>query len=296
MNIPLCPYVRHAQYHTLRANYFIKERVIFDYEILYVKDGSTIITIEDNVYNGNVGDVFFFRPRQRHSIRVAAAVPLIQPHVHFDLLYHPQRTNIPISFKNEYEITPQEQTFFQKDILDQFLPSFPQMIHLYNPTKFEIMLFDLIHEFEHPTLHQEIRLTSRFLNLWEFVLNEVTYNFSDTNRNKDVANSLKNYIEQNTSAKLTMDDLSSLTYFSKSYINRIFQENFHTSPIQYHSRLRIERAKSLLRNTNMTISQIAETLGFSAIQDFSRVFQKLNRYTPSSYRESISENLNEWDW
>lgn len=29
MNIPLCPYVRHAQYHTLRANYFIKERVIF---------------------------------------------------------------------------------------------------------------------------------------------------------------------------------------------------------------------------------------------------------------------------
>lgn len=46
----------------------------------------------------------------------------------------------------------------------------------------------------------------------------------------------------------------------------------------------------------MTITQIAETLGFSSIQDFSRVFQKLNRYTPSSYRESISENLNEWDW
>ncbi|MEX2104486.1 MAG: cupin domain-containing protein, partial [Bacilli bacterium] len=64
----LSPYVRIAMESLHQSSLTIHEREIWDYEILYLKEGHLLITVEDKTYEGLPGDIFVFKPRQRHSI------------------------------------------------------------------------------------------------------------------------------------------------------------------------------------------------------------------------------------
>ena len=59
------------------------------------------------------------------------------------------------------------------------------------------------------------------------------------------------------------------------------------SVIAYCNQRKIERAKQLIREERMNISQIAESLGFSSIHYFSRMFKKIEGMAPAEYGRSI---------
>ena len=56
-----------------------------------------------------------------------------------------------------------------------------------------------------------------------------------------------------------------------------------TSPIVYTRRLRIEKAKEMLRSDYGTLSDVAQSLGYASLYDFSRDFKKHTGVTPSKY-------------
>ncbi len=286
METPLCPYIRRAWYNILQPNEHIAERVIFDYELLYIKEGKAIITLEDRRYTGGKGDVFIFRPRQRHAIRMVFDEQLVQPHIHFDLTYHPDRAVVPISYRNMDAIKPEEMSYFREDILDQFIAPFPSHFHPHAPMYIEQMIFDIIHAFTNPGPYKEITLTHLFLRLWEQVLNELTYGLTDTRAHEDISSRIKFFIEQNLTRPLPLDEIARLTHFSRSYVSRVFLDSFGTSPLRYHTLLRVQKAKSMIQFTNMSMSEIATAVGFESLQDFSRVFKKTDGFSPSTYRHA----------
>ena len=55
------PYVRKAFYDRLMPHQVIGERIIYDYELLYIKSGRCVVTIEDQQYETQPGDLYFFR-------------------------------------------------------------------------------------------------------------------------------------------------------------------------------------------------------------------------------------------
>ncbi len=290
MQAPIVPYVRRARYSVLQPNTLIKERCIFDHELLYVKEGFLTVTIEDVTYTGQPGDFFIFRPRQRHSIHVSAKAPVIQPLVHFDLLYRENREEIPVSFKNLEEMTQEEMALFHPDVLERFFSPFPSLLHPHTPKFIEQLIFDLIHAYNKLSVFNEIRLTQLFLRLWEQVLDEITYSFDyQSNHKEDHAQKIKFFIEQSVSRSLSLQELEELTHLSQAHIFRIFRNAYNTSPLQYHAFVRVQKAKSMIRNTNMSITEIAENLGFSSVQDFCRVFKKVDGYPPSTYRHIKAE-------
>jgi AraC-like DNA-binding protein len=67
-----------------------------------------------------------------------------------------------------------------------------------------------------------------------------------------------------------------------------FRELFHTSPYQYRLRLCLERAKSLLEETDDTIDQIATKVGFDTYNGFSTAFKKAFSIAPTEYRNQQS--------
>ena len=292
MQQPIVPYVRRARYSVLEPNYLIKERCIFDYELLYVKEGFLTIIIEGVEYSGKQGDIFILHPRQRHSIQVSAKAPLVQPLIHFDLLYRKNREKIPVSFKNLEEMTPEEMTQFHPDILDQFFSPFPQLMHPHSSKYIEQMIFDLIHAYNQPTLFNDIRLTQLFLRLWTHVLDEIAYSFDyHSSQKEDYAPKIKFFIEQSASNVLTLQDLKNLTHLSQAHIFRVFKKAYGTTPFQYYAYVRVQKAKSMIYNTSMSISEIAEYLGFTSTQNFCRVFKKVDGCSPSTYR--VHQKLNE---
>lgn len=92
------------------------------------------------------------------------------------------------------------------------------------------------------------------------------------------------YIEANIGEPLTLDYLSELVHFDKSYFTARFREICGMSPMRYVTHARIERAKVLLVTTDMTITEIARTVGFSTVHYFSRHFKIKLGVAPTEYR------------
>ena len=91
------------------------------------------------------------------------------------------------------------------------------------------------------------------------------------------------YISQNYSGKLTNDLLASVAGMSTVYFRKQFTEVMGISPIAYVKQLRIEKAKEMLQSDYGTLANVAQSLGYATVYDFSRDFKKHTGIPPSRY-------------
>ncbi len=78
-----------------------------------------------------------------------------------------------------------------------------------------------------------------------------------------------------------------LTELSEGYFRILFKEMFNASPREYLNILRVNRAKDLMANQQLSISQISEQVGYSRVFYFSKVFKMKTGETPSQYRSKL---------
>ena len=74
---------------------------------------------------------------------------------------------------------------------------------------------------------------------------------------------------------------------TKYYLSHVFKREFGISPINYMISRRLEESKYLLAETDLSMSQIAQLLGFSSLSYFSQVFHRTQNMTPLEYRQSV---------
>ena len=77
--------------------------------------------------------------------------------------------------------------------------------------------------------------------------------------------------------------------YSRSFICRIFKEETGETLITYFNRVKIEEAKNLLLNTDNTVTEISEMLGFSEVKYFGVIFKKQVGKSPAAYRLAHKE-------
>src|SRR5690606_35373071 len=82
----------------------------------------------------------------------------------------------------------------------------------------------------------------------------------------------------------TIHRLAKQCGYSPDQLTRIFKQHTGLSPQEYILQARIERAKTLLTESALSISQIADTLGYTDVYHFSRQFKQKAGVTPSAYR------------
>lgn len=92
------------------------------------------------------------------------------------------------------------------------------------------------------------------------------------------------YIERHLSEQITLDDLTRIVHFDKSYLIVHFKEKYRMPPMKYVNMLRIERAKVLLSLTDKSITEIALEVGFGSVHYFSRFFKEKEKVSPNDYR------------
>ncbi len=90
---------------------------------------------------------------------------------------------------------------------------------------------------------------------------------------------------------LDLDALTSMLMMSQRNFNRRFKAATGTTPIQYLHEQRLTEAKDLLRNSNLSIGEIAYRVGFSDLSYFTRQFRKRSGVTPSQWRKSVRAKL-----
>ena len=93
------------------------------------------------------------------------------------------------------------------------------------------------------------------------------------------------YLEQNHTRHISLDELAETFYINKYYLTRVFKEQFGVSINNYLLQKRITHAKQLLRFTDKTLETIGLEAGMGDPQYFSRTFKKVEGVSPSEYRK-----------
>lgn len=277
----LSPYIRIALDIKHWTSWQIKEREIWDYELLYLKEGHLSVTVEDRMYEGIPGDIFLFKPRQRHSILMLGETPVRQPHIHFDLFEAADSREIPVSFKMSHDMQPDELNWFRPDLLSANPWFLPNHIRLRQPERFELMLFELIEEYQTQSPVYEISCKGLLISLLIYLIRQHGWN---TELARPDMQAVRRYLIQNANREVLLDELAEHFNISKYHLVRSYSKQFQISPIDYHRQVRLDKAKLLLRFSNTSIQQIAEQLQFGSIHAFSRAFKSAEGISPSQYR------------
>lgn len=95
-----------------------------------------------------------------------------------------------------------------------------------------------------------------------------------------------NYINENISAEIKLSDLAALAGISQFHFSRLFKQSVGISPIEYLLKQRIERAKLLLKNSELSVTEIALACGFNSHSHLGKYFRQLTGFSPSEYRLS----------
>lgn len=94
---------------------------------------------------------------------------------------------------------------------------------------------------------------------------------------------IMNYIQANY-IDVTLDDLAEKFYLSKPYISKYIKEKSGMTFGELVKKIRMKKAKALLKSSNMTVENIALTVGYQNVEHFNRMFKKAYNMTPIQFR------------
>ena len=100
----------------------------------------------------------------------------------------------------------------------------------------------------------------------------------------------KRYIEKNLQEKITLDKLSVALHCSKVTLTESFRKEFGMTIMQFVQKERMDMAENMLRDTTMSITEIAGHCGFSDIEYFSKCFKAHHGISPSEWKKSLPED------
>ena len=114
----------------------------------------------------------------------------------------------------------------------------------------------------------------------------------DKNKYKDKQAVVRNciaYINDRIAEKISLDNVSEYLGVNKSYLSSIFNKDMGISIVDYIHDKRVSNACYLLANTDFSISEVADYIGYFDTSYFIRIFKTIMKVTPLKYRESAAK-------
>ena len=135
-----------------------------------------------------------------------------------------------------------------------------------------------------PAKHYEaiVKLLTIFAQHLAIVSNQIL--MQRANAEPPVITRAKEYIQAHQAEDLSLSLVAKAVNTSTFYFCKMFKKVTGLNFTDYVSRVRIEKAKNLLLNPNLRISEIAYEVGFQSLTHFNRVFKKITGHSPSEYR------------
>jgi YesN/AraC family two-component response regulator len=102
---------------------------------------------------------------------------------------------------------------------------------------------------------------------------------------QSISNSIE-YINEHFTENVDLKKLAAIEHYNISYYSEWFKNKMKLSPVEYIQNLRVKKAKELLLNSNLTILQISQMVGYEHNSSFTRVFKYLEKITPAEFRKN----------
>ena len=243
-------------------------------EIIYVKSGFLTVNISGENYIGKPGDAFVVSPGNLHFMGSQTGTVDYFTFL-FPLKYIAFRSDDMLDDKL-IEPLNSGHLMISPEIKDTVKEQCKQLARVYaaeidkseskitSQIRKKIILLQFIHE------------------LWKkgFIVE------NDTTGRNTVEKEMVSYIQQNYMGKILLREFGEQFHLSEKYISRYFKEHFHITLSQYVTYLRLEHAKQMLQETDISVTEVAMQSGYQNISYFIRSFKKTYGVSPLKYRKS----------
>ena len=122
---------------------------------------------------------------------------------------------------------------------------------------------------------------------------EVAPGMSRVDAASSLANRAARFIEENCGNGENLEDLARLLGCTGRHLRRVFETEYHVSPVQYLQTCRLLLAKNLLTDTNLQVMDVALASGFKSLRRFNDAFKERYRLTPTDLRKQMSREKRE---
>ncbi|MDY3303548.1 MAG: AraC family transcriptional regulator [Clostridia bacterium] len=253
-----------------------------DYRVFYIIDGNAKVICKMGEFNLDKNCVFFCPSGKMYNI-ISEGLEAVS--VNFDLTTENCRhteSYSPIKYE-EGENT--EKYVSEKITNPEFLNDF---YCLKNGYEFYGSLISIIGDFEKKELLYR-ELTSAVLK--KILVRLYKASIQTPGGSTDTVSKIIEIINNNYEKKISLKDIAANFGYHEYHLNRIFAKITGTSIYNYLQSIRIEQAKKLLINTNLTNFEIAEKVGINSAAHFSAYFKKATGITPKKYRENYKNMI-----
>ena len=103
-------------------------------------------------------------------------------------------------------------------------------------------------------------------------------------KNAEVVAKVKKYIEEHLSYNITRQEIAEYVFLNKDYLSKIFKEETGMPIVDYIIKKKMNVACELLSTTRLSVSKVAECIGYTHMPYFSKMFKRETGMTPNEYR------------
>ena len=205
---------------------------------------------EGKRFIGTAGELFFFVPGQIHSIKSIGTERVRQPHIHFDFYYDELSESLEIPIK-----MPQTDAFMRKNVLrENPLLNVPTKLSFKDPYSIDNLIQKIIVESANKNPLSIIRCKSLMFELLYLIFNN-KFIGKENNCVKgnalDVVENANGFMQRNCDRAITTAEVAKHVGYSTNYFVTIYKSVSGISPMAYHEKLRIEKAKNFILTTNL---------------------------------------------
>lgn len=252
-------------------------------ELVITTNGRAMHWLEGADFPVTAGDVFLLQGRQRHYFHDREDLSLI------NIMYDPEKISLP---ENELRRMPGYCALFLLEPAYRRQHRFESRLHLkrLQLARVEQLAAEMETECTEKNPGHEAALRAKLTELIIYLSR--AYTTADTTEAHALlrVGNVIGALENDFSKDWKLEELLKIAHMSRSNLMRIFRKATGQAPIEYLVRLRIQKAMELLRNTDLSITDIALESGFNDSNYFTRQFGKALNQTPSAYRQSLTND------
>jgi YesN/AraC family two-component response regulator len=258
------------------------------FEIVRVLEGSGTRIINQNKFPYKKGSIFLFTPLDCRGFDIGTPTRFCS--IRFSEVFLGQCKTIPDRERITQWLKQLEHIFFHHNRFEELLVRRPGDCGM-----IAALMDNMVEEYEHKQVYHEENL-QHFVTL---ILNILARNVSDSTgttatglESEPLINRMLLHVRQHISdpEKLRVDYLATHFNLSANYVGEYFRKFTGESLQHYITQYKIKLVQQRLAYSTLTVSQIADELGFTDESHLSRQFRKYNSVSPVEYRKSMKSS------
>lgn len=250
------------------------------YEIYYLVSGERIYLLEDRISHVHQGDLVLIPKRVIHMTTDAGT----NTHERYVVYFKESFLQGTMQTPQLHELT----SCLRGDAKVVRLSAAEQAF-------MEGLLVKLLREEErsdkHGELYKKLLLTEMLLFLDRLNIDSQSENLNTLSSVHSKAHQIARYIRENYDKPLSLASISEQFYISPWYLSRVFRQATGMRLTEYLNNVRIKEAQRLLRQTSMSVTDIAAQVGYGSHTHFGRIFKQIMGTSPLKYRKQSRKTV-----